>query len=94
VQKAASPAARQEPEESAPAGSEPPQVRVVLKGVQADAGKADAHVAEDQPVKLHVAPVSCTLGFPWMESEGWNLSHAHSLPFLVCDSLMCLACRR
>ena len=59
-----------EPEEPALAGSEPPQVRVIINAQPAITKADNAALAKDQPVKLHVAPVSCNAPIPLCMVEG------------------------
>ena len=56
-------------EEAAVPGSEPPEVRVLINGVQTDAAKPEAEAEKPEPVNLHVEPVRYHLG-PILASEG------------------------
>lgn len=55
------------PTEGAPAvaGSEPPEVRVLVNGLQKDAAMPEAEAEKPEPINLHAEPVRSFLELFW-----------------------------
>ena len=60
-------------EEAALAGSEPPEVRVLVNGVQTGAAKPGAEAEKAEPVNLHIEPVRFFSGTDLVAFQCWAM---------------------